>query len=933
MATNHPNGPMFRDQFYCFDNLPIEEQDVSSAIAASLNNPVYATSDLQKAILNSLDETNKTEMELDQHQAQDVTGSLVKTEESNLEEKHDKDTKVGKITKPETLESRIREIDQMRSLELPLLYDSSGDTFAFIDPPDQQPEQDDESYERCTARYKTPMRLKKDVLMKYGASYFEKIFEAKNQDCIPRRRNFVGKLPQHVKYFVDLTPPTDGDQAAYLTTELCCSDGVRKWYQSTKRWMVSKVLVGGQDEYMVSRKAAFAIPEQGLESDPFAPDLQSPPVPLEYSPVRHRSAIERVLLALHGDDPQLDSAPKVWTTFAVAKHFGITESPLTDYIVRWLRASPNSYFLEVLPETALRIADGLQCQELCRDTFAILVGEEALGAAYRSRVSDFDSSLSVHGRKKEPLPEGLKTAVEYASKALSERVNTEFTNLVDDGMHWIGNLPEFQKLPTLGSVPENLGRNLTKLIDLLRAYVRGAVYAVLCMNFSYSPYHATGIPGDDLFPRTSWEEIWAKLVPRERILARSFWSVLQRCDLLRGPTNLHVQLQLADGSTVDTHGDAQRAIFQDLTFDKILDEDVESLILSVKDQYFKYCDTLAKEPSSISKSNTKIGATSSSTPATHWFPFRTWLNTGSGYGSTEKLLSTNKDSDVVSEMSLYPSTDEKDGVGCDMAVHNGSSVLDGKKLDSLPPAFKRPEITYDRANFFHFGTFCFQAKTHLKTLSSRMMDAPDNSIRREGLEVELTRTLVCLTNSEWKYLPMWAGGNDDGSGGVFNDDVPFSHEGFSTAGPKVIMENHYSGDDNSTERSFSVISRSGTSHPHTSLLNNNGFSDVLPRGIAVSIDGESWASSHTFDSYNVVATVPHANGADEKARKVSVGLENMEIDDSKAAQDENPGVKSAKFEEGFDDIFAYSTDDEDDDDGDTVHGDDQSEVDMNEDET
>lgn len=927
MATNNDNDSVFRNIFYGVSNTPGEEQDVSTDIVASLHRGVDGSSDLQRAILMSLDEKNKMEMGLGQHQAQAVNDPSVKAGESNLGEENGKE-----ITKPKTLESRIRDLHQMVSFELPLLYDPLGDTSVFIDPPDQQPEQDDESYERCTVHYKKPMRMKKDVLMKFGSSYFDKIFGATNQHRMLRRRGLFGKLPDHVKYVVDLTPPTEGDQAVYLTTELCCSDGVRKWHQATKRWNVSKTLVAGQEEYMLSPKTGFGTQGRGLGGNPFPPAMQSPHLPLEYSPVRHRSAIERVLLALQGNDPQLDSAPKVWTTFAVAKYFDITHSPLTDYIVRWLRASPNSYFLEILPETALRIADGLQCHNLCRDTFAILVGEEALGAAYRSRVPDFDSSSNVHGRKKEQLPEGLKTRVEYASKAFLDRIDAEFASLVDGGMHWIGNLPEFQKLSKLGPVPEHLERKLTRLIVLLKAYVKGAVYTVLCTNFPYEPSHVTELPGDDLFPRTSWEEIWAKLIPRERILTRSFWNVLRECDLLRGLTNLHIRLHLTDGS-MDTRGDARKAFGQDVECDKIYDKDVQSVILSLKDEYVKYCSTLGEERSSTNEGNAEIRATSSSLPPSYWALYGSSLNAESEYGSTENLLPKDKENGDVSDMSLPHLTDEENSIGVEKAIHNGSSVFEDEKLDSPPQAFKRLQVDINPADFFHFGTFCSQAEVYLKTLSSRMMDPPDICVRAEGLEVELTRTLVCLTSSEWKYLPMWAGGNDDGSGGVFNDDVPFSHDGFSTAGPKVNTGNQYSVDGNSMGSSFSVISHSGTSHPNTSLLNNNGFSDALPRGVAVSNDGESWASSPTFDSYDMIATIPSGKDADEEVQNAQAVLDDMETDDTKAAQEENAGVKSAKLDEVFDDIFTYSSDEEEDDDGDTVMEDNLSEIDVDEDDT
>ena len=917
MAANNESGWMSPHQSYGLDPFfSSEEEDVSSAIAASLDNRKHNTSELQKAILMSLEERNKMEIESDQSQAQPENGSLVKATKNKLEEEHRKATKVRNGIAP-NIKSRIQEIQQMRSFELPLLYDSSGDTLVFVDPPDQQPEQDNVSYDRCTAHYQMPMCVKKDVLMKYGASYFGKMFEATNQHRMPRRRGLVGKLPLHVKYVIDLTPPIEGDQAAYLMTELCCSDGVRNWYHATRRWEVSKSLVAGQDEYMMSWKVNSGTKEQSLES------YQSSQILLEYSPVRHRSAIERVLLALHDHDPQLDSAPKVWTTFAVAKYFGITHSPLTDYIVRWLRAPPNSCFLEVLPETALRIADGLQCHPLCRDTFAILVGEEALGAAYRSRVPEFDSALSVHGRKKEQLPEGMKTAVEYASKALSDRVNAEFASLIDDGMRWIDNLPEFQKFSKLGPLPETLGQDLKKLIILLKAYVRGAVCTVLCTEFPYLPNRETGIPGDDLFPRNSWQEIWAKLAPSERIMTRSFWNILQWCDLFSGPTNLDIQVRLDNGSKMTTRGDAQNAICEKLTFDKVVRNDVLSLILLLKDQYFGSYGTFAEGRRSNGGGNAEIGATSSSLPPSYRSFNETSLKAESEYGSTENLLSNDKESDLFRELLIDYSKDEKND-SSEKAIRKGSSSdFDDEELASLPQAFERLEIYLNPFDFFHFSTFCMQAEAHLKSLSSRMMAAPDVSVRTQGLEVRLTRTLVCLTNSEWKYLPMWAGGNDDGSGGVFADDVPFSHDGFTTAGPKVITAKQYSMDSNSTgSSSFSVISHSGTSHPNTSLLNHNGFSDPLPRGITVSNDGESWASSSAFESYDVVE-------ADKEAHNVQVMLDNMEIEDTTAAQNEERVVKSAKLDEDFDDIFAYSSEEEADDDGDTINGDNLSEMDVN----
>jgi len=143
-------------------------------------------------------------------------------------------------------------------------------------------------------------------------------------------------------------------------------------------------------------------------------------------------------------DSYSQSAPKVWTTFAVAKYLGIKDSPVTDYVVRWLRAYPNSFFLEVCPEVGLKIADGLESHDLARDTFAILVGEEALDSLYRARLPDGNRQRSVYGRKKEDLPEKIYSRIEYASKRFLERITNDFQDFAGEEMHWVS---DFLTLP------------------------------------------------------------------------------------------------------------------------------------------------------------------------------------------------------------------------------------------------------------------------------------------------------------------------------------------------------------------------------------------------------------------------------------------------------------------------------------------------------
>jgi len=368
------------------------------------------------------------------------------------------------------IEDRIKEMSLQAALELPFVRDPTGDTWVYIDPPPKQPEQDQLDYARYTRRYKSPMLVKKATLLKHCTPdptvefNFETLFGPSAQFRTVRRRDLTNKLRDSpdLKYVVDLTPPAEGDDAVYLTTELCCSEGVRLWYQASDIWSVSKNLVGGNEEYTSERRSNFASSKKVIkegdngvsfatDETPLSPKKVGALMSLEYSPVRHRSAIERVIAALVGIDPKLDSAPKVWTTFAVGKYLGIKNSPVTDYIVRWLRAYPNSFFLEVCPEVSLRIADGLEIHDLARDTFAILVGEEALDSLFRARLPDGNHQRSVYGRKKEDLPEKIYSRIEYASKRFLERINSEFRDFVGEEMQWVS-IFSAQSSPHLGTI-------------------------------------------------------------------------------------------------------------------------------------------------------------------------------------------------------------------------------------------------------------------------------------------------------------------------------------------------------------------------------------------------------------------------------------------------------------------------------------------------
>ena len=108
------------------------------------------------------------------------------------------------------IDDRINDMTMQAAIELPIVHDSQGDTWIYIDAPQRQPEQDEHDYERYIKRYETPILLKKDTLTDYSPG-LAKLFGPTQQYRVLRRRKLTNKLPSHVKYVIDLTPPSEGE--------------------------------------------------------------------------------------------------------------------------------------------------------------------------------------------------------------------------------------------------------------------------------------------------------------------------------------------------------------------------------------------------------------------------------------------------------------------------------------------------------------------------------------------------------------------------------------------------------------------------------------------------------------------------------------------------------------------------------------------------
>ncbi len=813
------------------------------------------------------------------------------------------------------LDDIIKDLASKMALEAPRLNVPNGDTWIFIDAPAQQPEQDNNAYELYVERSRAPKVMHSASLLALNSPFFEKAMGPTAQHRVLRRRGLVGKLPPQIKYVLDLTPPSEGDEAVYLLSELCCSEAVTKWTIAGKLWQLPKSLIGGPEEHSLKQRAANEATSRTIKADIQGSDVsphekehqllhleESLSATLPYTALRHRSAIERVLLAIAGIDPELNSAPKLWTACAVAKYFEV-RSPFEDYVIRWLRADPNHHFLEVLPEVSLKIADGLQCHNLCRDTFAILVGEEAVGSLYRSRpeVPRLEVSgplyrsrpemprpevlqgvVSLHGRRKEDLPEAYQTRIEYASKALVDRVANEFLKMVN--LEWMDGIPEMQKA-TRNTLP-NVGKCFASLKKLLKAYVKGAIYRALCINCfipNVSRPDLDYTKTNGLFPMNNKLEIWNELLPRERVLTRSFWRNLSIQPLFVGPSNVDIAGTYFEDIVLDEVTTAELALRQDGAFEVVRYADIEAQAAL----YQRLCHprnnirtTLrqnAAESTLQSRGLPILSSTADNMPADgnlnsidhvhrEIFARATGLpllsttqqvgdHTTLGNTATQPNLVKGRPGPLTREEHKLVSAFMKSWVSGDKdrldealqypyewyeslevsGVHTGIFDEEAFQLDHWDEwadcwrhaydegvgAFHRPHDRFHGA--FSLHRFFEEATTYVRYVAKRVLTPTDDTIRMETHPLSLSDFLVSLEDTEFKYLPLWAGGCDDGSGGVYDDNVPIATEGFSYPGPNV----HLGSGSSIASSEFDFIR--GTNSHNTSTI-TQAFSQGTPSG-------------------------------------------------------------------------------------------------------
>lgn len=708
---------------------------------------------------------------------------------------------------------------------LPLLLLNDADTLVFIDP---APE------DRTRNNILTPSiphRVHSEKLLATKSTYFQQLFSPRYQTRVRKRRGFAENLPAGIKYVIDLTPPTIDEDAIIVLTEVSCPEGILTWASRLKQWDLPPSCVGGKDEMEVS-----SVPERTVghnnttltanEDDATHPSgldwedeglplggedyqfgsqqVTRTALPMTYSAKRHREGIEHILHVLEGLNVPLDTPCKLWTIFAVAKIFDVAEVPaVSDHIMSWFYHSSNIRFLEVHPEIAYRVSCGIKSGPLCADSFVGLVGDEALLYIMReaglrppkswapifdrSRIADFLDDIEVQ-------------RIEYASKSFADKIIGDFLHLAGADMPWIAKVNEFEKIKQhLRDFPEDtelVGQLMTELKD----FIRSRIYRVLSQT--RDPRRSCNItPSDQAFGDAN------KFTPPElvqRVIGRHFWRDLFHLDL---DTTILPLIDL-DHNSVAEIGNGMTAFqgHENASIRQVIRQNVEQkarefnmrvryqlskiafypskrnalganrIHFSSPSVYMRRPFQAAEPPAPIDDGHNK--------PLTLNLRGPQPLQPAQGAGNSTAI---DKLRSLVHRPPLY-SSDENSTSGCPSdtlspgfpsttTTTTTAPAISGSSSGSTSTLSDTKERSFDLDRFF-------SGVTKWVNQLSRTLLFPHGS---GTATLEATDTLFSLTDDQFRFLPLWAGGNDDGSGGVFTDqNIPVMETGgFSAPGPAV----------------------------------------------------------------------------------------------------------------------------------------------------
>lgn len=618
--------------------------------------------------------------------------------------------------------------------------------------------------------------------------------------------------------------------------------------------------------------------EPGTNSGINARSEEQAQVQPEYSQLRHWSSIERLLHAIEGNDPMLDSAPKLWSFFSVAKYFGCASNErISGWLTKWLFTAPNHNFIQCNPEICYRIGLGIQSEALLKDAFSILVGEKALINVHHehSAVRSLNLQTSVAGRRLELLDDDEINRIDHAANIFIKRIQSTYEALIGQDMHWLEQSTVFRNLANFVARSNDEKQIAQQLQEQIKTFVRTRVLWVLARNYEGDMLEMEQAPESvrPFYPHASAQfSRYTELGEEERIFSRFFWLALRREYFEVGDNAVFTLPRIRDGSTLQSvpcpgWSGLATNLQAGSTKNKLIPIEREKLCTSaacfMKILNKRYWDGHSKQKDhgdcldeilhpQGKRANSIPAEAQSRTPFYEALPdeeieFDNRAATSAMQHLADLDLSSPKRARATDRM-RYPTQEKRARLDVDDMLGR-SDQMNNKQADlpirvAVPqgvsnpmpvarptlmkvaqwqavekPEAHEPRFAYvetevsisDNSPAVDGNTDAWQAPfeepaqvRRAKEKGPERPNSPDyyneysipieillsevtQAVRRICDEVllaphffhdqevpptDLIDSLMSLSDEEWKYLPLWAGGCDDGSGGVFNDLEP-----------------------------------------------------------------------------------------------------------------------------------------------------------------
>ncbi|KAL0933132.1 uncharacterized protein CTRU02_212095 [Colletotrichum truncatum] len=124
---------------------------------------------------------------------------------------------------------------------------SEGDTLIFVDfPAPSKPADNVDCF--IYAWNSVQFRMDSEKLKATGSSKFQDMLNPSYQYRIQRRRKLVNKLPEGIKFVLDLTPPSEGDDLVFQMTEVSLTPGILNWWTAYSKHGIDDYVVSGHDD-------------------------------------------------------------------------------------------------------------------------------------------------------------------------------------------------------------------------------------------------------------------------------------------------------------------------------------------------------------------------------------------------------------------------------------------------------------------------------------------------------------------------------------------------------------------------------------------------------------------------------------------------------------------------------------------------------------